>query len=150
MPDPDDCGPDCGCRPPALPRRKFLALSGLTVLAGALAPWPVMAGPFEASDFARLVPPDKKLNPQWVHSLTARGAPEVYTKTRGELKYIGMPVGGICCGTLYLGGDGKLWLWDIFNKNQEGIFTGRGEWTDFSGHKASASARDGASYVAPS
>jgi len=149
MPDSNDCGPACGCRPPALPRRDFLALSGLTVLAAALAPWPVMAGPFEASDFARLVPPDKKLNPSWVKLLTARGTPEVYTKTRGELKYIGMPVGGICCGTLYLGGDGKLWLWDIFNKNQEGIFTGKGEWTDFSGHKASASARDGASYVAP-
>ena len=126
MPDPDDCGPDCGCRPPRLPRRKFLALSGLTVAAAALAPWPVMAGPFEASDFARLVPPDKKLNPQWVQSLTARGTPEVSFKTRGELRYIGMPVGGLCCGTLYLGGDGKLWLWDIFNKNQEGIFTGQG------------------------
>ena len=60
-------------RPPALPRREFLALSGLTVLAAALVPWPVMAGPFEASDFARLVPPDKKLNPPWVQSLTARG-----------------------------------------------------------------------------
>lgn len=149
MTDSNNCGPDCGCRPPAMPRRDFLALSGLTVLAAALAPWPAMAGPFAASDFARLVPPDKKLNPLWVYSLTARGAREVWTKTRGELKYIGMPVGGICCGTLYLGGDGKLWLWDIFNKNQEGIFTGKGEWTDFSGRKASASARDGASYVAP-
>ena len=149
MLNPNECGPDCGCRPPVLPRREFLALSGLTILAAALAPWPVMAGPFAVSDFARLVPPDKKLAPRWVQSLTARGTPEVWAKTRGELKYIGMPVGGVCCGTLYLGGDGKLWLWDIFNKNQEGVFTGKGDWTDFSGHKASASARDGASYVAP-
>jgi len=155
MSAPNDCGPDCACEPNAitpprvLPRREFLALSGLTVLAAALGPWPAMAGPFEASDFAKLVPPDKKLNPQWVHALTARGAREVYAKTRGELKYIGMPVGGLCCGTLYLGGDGKLWLWDIFNKNQEGIFTGKGEWTDFTGHKATVDARSGATYVAP-
>lgn len=74
----------------------------------------VMAGPFEASDFGRLIPADKKLHPDWVQSLFARGAPAIY---RGkELKWIGMPVGGLCAGQLYLGGDGKLWHWDIFNQ----------------------------------
>ena len=161
MPDPNDCGPDCACdsKLPLMPRRDFLAFSGLTVLATALAPWPVMAGPFETSkeetskeetsDFAKLVPPDKKLHPAWTHSLFARGKREVYAKTRDELRYIGLPIGGLCCGTLYLGGDGKLWLWDIFNRNQEGITAEKGDWVDFQGHKSSVGARDGAAYVAP-
>jgi uncharacterized protein (DUF608 family) len=74
-----------------------------------------MAGPFTRTDFERLVPADKKLRPDWVRSLTARGEREVY---RGaDLTKIGMPVGGICAGQLYLSGDGRLWHWDIFNKH---------------------------------
>jgi uncharacterized protein (DUF608 family) len=75
----------------------------------------IMAGPFEAGDFEKLVPADKKLDPAWVKSLFDRGVPEVLSGS--DLKYIGMPVGGICAGQLYLGGDGKLWHWDIFNKH---------------------------------
>jgi len=73
-----------------------------------------MAGPFTREDFIRLVPADKKLDPAWVKSLLERGTPEIL---RGaDLKYIGMPVGGLCAGQLYLGGDGRLWHWDIFNR----------------------------------
>jgi uncharacterized protein (DUF608 family) len=73
-----------------------------------------VAGPFDPADFERLVPPDKKLSPAWLRSLTARGEA---TANRGpELSKIGMPVGGIGCGQLYLGGDGRLWLWDLFNQ----------------------------------
>ena len=74
---------------------------------------PVMAGPFTREDFDHLVPADKKLSPDWVKSLFARGEPEVLRGS--ELKFVGMPVGGIGAGQLYLGGDGRLWHWDIFN-----------------------------------
>ncbi len=74
-----------------------------------------MAGPFTRADFDKLVPADKKLSPDWVKSLTARGERSKY---RGaDLANIGMPIGGICTGQLYLGGDGRLWHWDIFNQH---------------------------------
>jgi non-lysosomal glucosylceramidase len=67
----------------------------------------------------QLVPEDKHLGPDWLKSLTERGEPQVF---RGEeLKFIGMPVGGLFAGQLYLGGDGRLWHWDIFNDH---LFTG--------------------------
>ena len=74
-----------------------------------------MAGPFDRADFGKLVPADKKLSPEWIQSLFARGARTVYRGT--DLEKIGMPVGGLCTGQLYLAGDGKLWHWDLFNKH---------------------------------
>lgn len=73
-----------------------------------------MAGPFANEDFDRLVPADKKLNRDWVRSLFERGEPREFGGE--ELQFIGLPIGGLCAGQLYLGGDGRLWLWDIFNQ----------------------------------
>jgi len=83
-------------------RRDFLRLAGVGSI-GLYAGLPVMGGPFEASDFQDLVPADKKLSPEWVKSLFERGTPQIYKGE--ELKYIGMPVGGICAGQVYIGGD---------------------------------------------
>lgn len=96
-------------------RRDFLRCTSTATALAALAPWPALAGPFTRADFEKLVPADKKLSPEWVRSLFARGKRTVY---RGaELEKIGMPIGGFCAGQLYLGGDGRLWHWDIFNQH---------------------------------
>jgi uncharacterized protein (DUF608 family) len=101
--------------PWASDRRRFLKTSAFTAAGFAFSRMPVMAGPFTREDFDKLVPADKKLSPEWVKSLFARGERTVY---RGkELEKIGMPVGGICTGQLYLGGDGRLWHWDVFNQH---------------------------------
>ncbi len=72
-----------------------------------------MAGPFGKSA-DHFVPAEKKLARGWVRSLFERGKPAVY---RGrELDTIGMPIGGIACGQLYLCGDGTLGNWEIFNQ----------------------------------
>ena len=116
------CSGHCGCGTESS-RRGFLKAVGTGSLALLTTKLPVMAGPFENADFDTLVPADKKLDPTWVKSLFERGAPTVY---RGaDLKVIGMPVGGICTGQLYLGGDGKLWCWDIFN---QAVKTGDGHY----------------------
>ena len=87
----------------------------MTAGALVLTRWPAVAGPFGRQDFERLVPADKKLKPEWVKSLFARGTPTVYRWPESRL--IGMPVGGLCAGQVYLGGDGRLWHWDIFNQS---------------------------------
>lgn len=61
------------------------------------------------------VPLEKHLNDKWRKSLFARGTKEVW---RGkDLDSIGMPIGGIATGQLYLCGDGTLGCWEIFNKH---------------------------------
>jgi uncharacterized protein (DUF608 family) len=103
---------------------------------------------------------DKGLKPEWVRSLTRRGH-ELDAKIRGSkkedtLKFIGMPAGGIGCGTVYLGGDGRLFVWDIFNQFHEGVVVNKCELPPEldaryqSQHKRGLlKERDGSNYVSP-
>ena len=106
----DDCCPtnqdEC-----CLPRREFVKLAAAAVASSSLASLPTMAGPFSHEDFEQIIPSVKKLSKQWIEGLYARGNP--LSATGKDLKYIGMPISGICTGQVYLGGDGKLWHWNL-------------------------------------
>jgi uncharacterized protein (DUF608 family) len=110
-----------GCHS-GLARREFLKLGSFLAAGWSFPRLAAAAGPFDAADFGySLIPADKKLSAAWLRSLVERGEPTVY---RGaELATIGMPVGGICTGQLYLGGDGRLWHWDIFNAPDPGLMS---------------------------
>ncbi len=97
-----------------LQRRDFLKMAVIGASALAVPGIPAFAGPFSYDELKHLIPEDKMLSEAWIESLFERGNPEVFTAKNEELKHIGMPVGGIACGQLYLGGDGRLWLWHIF------------------------------------
>lgn len=98
-------------------RREFLRVTGAGAALLTLGPLELALGTHaSAEDLSRFLPLDRKFPAEWMKALSLRGEPERYTKSRGELKYIGMPVGGLCSGQLYLGGDGRLWHWDIFNQ----------------------------------
>lgn len=68
-----------------------------------------------------LVPADKQLTATYLRSLRERGERAVYAASESET--LGMPVGGIATGQMYLRNDGTLGLWHIFNRH---IFTGYG------------------------
>ncbi len=118
------CGGGDTCA--GIDRRQFLRSAGLGL--AALSPMgskvPAMAGPFfrELAGDGHFVPVDKRLSAQWVRSLYEKGGPRVF---RGaELNLIGMPVGGLAAGQLYLCGDGTLGEWRIFNQR---YFSGYGK-----------------------
>ncbi len=100
-------------------RRNFIKTLAFGTGALSLPIIPLLPGCVRVSKKGHLIPVDKQLSAEWMKSLTERGQAEIYTSKRDELKYIGMPVGGICTGQLYISGDGKLWLWDIFQSNYE-------------------------------
>ena len=122
--DDENC---CAPSPQPMSRRNFLGSLSLATAGGSalLSNLPVMAGPFKGDDsgdnpYTKIIPKDKKLDPKWIQSLYSRGTKDTYSD-KDSLKNIGMPVGGLFAGTVYLSGDGRLWLWDVFNRDQEGI-----------------------------
>jgi len=67
------------------------------------------------------VPADKGFSPEKIKELFDRGRQEFYRDE--ELETIGMPVGGIGAGQLYIRGDGTFAVWQIFNRH---VFSGYG------------------------
>ncbi len=110
----NNCCESGGCG--AVDRRTFVKLGGASLAAwSAAAAGYATAGPFSNQDtIDHFVPVDKKLRADWVTSLFARGDRTWYAGD--DLKTIGMPVGGLCAGQVYLTGDGRLVYWGIFNQ----------------------------------
>ena len=109
----NESGDPCNC--PGGTRRSFLKLTGVAAVTALTGRGAADQTPAAGPNSLGLIPADKHLDPAWLHSLTGRGQRETYTGK--DLALIGMPVGGACAGQLYLGGDGKLWRWDIFNQH---------------------------------
>lgn len=117
--------------PKSVSRRDVLKTGGTMVAAGGLA---VLGAPASAPAEPKRIRG---------HALLERGEPEWYSGD--ELKFIGMPVGGLFAGTVYLGGDGQLWNWDIFNQERLGCVDR--PTTTFMGDTLNA--MGGANYVDP-
>jgi uncharacterized protein (DUF608 family) len=132
-------------------RRDFIKKSSLAtaaLLALRLRAWP-------KAPYKNPYPGDpliiKNIDPAWMRSLYGRGNTTTYLKSKNELQYIGMPVGGIGAGCVYLGGDGRLWLWDIFNQNQTGVIYKEIPWHESPVDRGRniLTPFDGANYVVP-
>ncbi len=108
------CAP--GCCDQTMDRRTFVRLAGAGAVAvSGISSLTTCAGPFGRRDtFDHFIPVDKKLSAEWVSSLFEQGEPIWFQGA--ELAAVGMPVGGICTGQVYLTGDGRLCFSDIFNQ----------------------------------
>ncbi len=148
-----NCDPGTGCCTPentgyskqpqltTVQRRDFMKAMGV-IMGGMASAFPSIGKARENERAPYAIPEEKNLDPEWIKSLYERGKPEIYE--RKDLVYIGMPVGGITAGQVYLGGDGKLWLWRIFNNQHNGVVE---KTTRFNGRRIRS--RDGSNYVVP-
>jgi len=112
--EPPSCPP--GCCDHSIDRRTFVQLAGAGAAAvSGIGAGSACAGPFDRQDTVdHFIPVDKKLSRDWVRSLFAKGGRSWFEGA--ELESVGMPVGGICAGQVYLTGDGRLEFIDIFNQ----------------------------------
>ncbi|MHC4329918.1 MAG: GH116 family glycosyl hydrolase, partial [Planctomycetota bacterium] len=100
--------------------RKLWMIAIVIVVCGSFLTFHNLAGAGDGQT-EHLIPGEKNLNRGAVLRLVDRGRPDTYTG--GDLATIGMPIGGIATGQLYLRGDGTLGIWQIFNRH---VFTGYG------------------------
>lgn len=134
-------------------RRNFLKNSSLLGIGVLAANFPVWSKSMFAWDQAiHNIPLEKGYDPIWVKSLYIKGEKLQYKKSKNELKYIGMPIGGLHAGTVYIGGDGRLWLWQVFNDaydgEKEGVEGKTIQW-DNGKEMVRVRPRDGAAFVEP-
>lgn len=107
-----------------LDRRSFLKISSSTAVGLPLLCNSAWSSESKAQIYRRLIPAQKDLDPSWTRALAQRNAPldaPIQSSNKQALSHIGMTVGGIGCGTVYLAGDGRLYVWDIFHRPHTGV-----------------------------
>lgn len=141
----------------SLTRRNFLKITGIGVFLPAFGPGSrLFAAPPEVL-YKKVIPYNKALDPAWATSLIKADATEkapIRSRLKEELQHIGMTVGGIGCGTVYLSGDGRLYVWDIFHQPHEGVVAQRFEKASegldaLGGNRKIVRERGGANYIKP-
>lgn len=77
-------------------RRSFLKYSGLLGLGLLAARYPVWAKSVLSDGYPEHnIPLEKGIDTEWLKSIYERGQQTVCLKSRNELRYIGMPIGGL-------------------------------------------------------
>ncbi len=134
-------------------RRSFFKKSSLLGLGVLASRFPVWSHSLFAWDKpVHNIPAEKGINKGWLTALYERGEKVAYRKSKNELRYIGMPVGGLHAGTVYIGGDGRLWLWQLFNTAYDGECEGiepKNVWWNNGKEQVKVRPRDGAAYIEP-
>ncbi|HEV2328906.1 MAG TPA: GH116 family glycosyl-hydrolase [Verrucomicrobiae bacterium] len=104
-----NCSGSCGPQSDGVSRRQFLGLVGTGVAMSLVGPSAWGAGAFELSS--------DELE-RWKDSLTAAGAPRIYTSDLHTDAR--MHLGGIGTGNFEIGADGRLTTWQLFNTLRDG------------------------------